>query len=486
MHTAVASTSTRRLAGAAGLGYVLGASIENMEILEAPTLDSPVAAIRAFYADQAFGVVTTAAGAVALVLYCVFAAKLFGMLRSADGRSEPWRAVGLVGGLGGPIVAAVALVATAVLVANGRTGLSADTTSSLFELSQRARMASAVLVALFLAGYGVAALRSRALPRALAWAAIVLAPVFLIGPLAALTGEPALRVAVAIAFGLQTFWIFLTSLWLALADGVGAVAFIRRCAFLVLVLAAGLVGLGLLAAPGATGSFFSWELEPEALAAFAGGVYVGSAVAYAAAVTRPEPDVRPLVAAAVVLSLSVLAVSVAHRDVFDFDRLQAWAWFALFAGFGAITTALLVIGDPEGRPWRHDAGLPAWSRALLAVVATLLGGLAIALWVDPVRVGEAGPFELPPLGGRFAGAWLALLAVAAAWVVVRNRAQEAWLAALALVAVPAGALLGALRTLSELTPSGAAAAYILALLLLMATGLAVLRASASVGRDAPG
>jgi hypothetical protein len=445
MRAAVAPTSTRRLAGAAGLGYVLGASIENMEIPEAPTLDSPVPAIRAFYADQAFGVVTTAAGAVALVLYCVFAVQLFAMLRSADGSSEPWRAIGLVGGLGGPIAAAIALVATAILVANGRSGLSDNTTSSLFDLAQRARMASAVLVVLFLAGYGLAALRSRALPRALAWAAILLAPVFLIGPFAAITGEPALRVAVAIAFGLQTFWIFLTSLWLALADGVDAVTFIRRCAFLVLVLAAGLVGLGLLAAPGATGSFFSWQLEPEALAAFAGGVYVGSAVAYAAAVMRPEPDVRPLVAAAVVLSLSVLAASIAHRDVFDFDRLQAWAWFALFAGFGAITTALLVGGHDEPRV-SSDAGLPGWTRALLAVVATLLGGLAIALWVDPVAVGEAGPFELPPLGGRFAGAWLALLAVAAGWVVVRDRAQEAWLAALALIAVPAGALLGALRT----------------------------------------
>src|SRR5918992_3686099 len=49
MRAAVAPTSTRRLAGAAGLGYVLGASIENMEILEAPTLGTPAAAIRAFY-----------------------------------------------------------------------------------------------------------------------------------------------------------------------------------------------------------------------------------------------------------------------------------------------------------------------------------------------------------------------------------------------------------------------------------------------------
>jgi hypothetical protein len=43
MPTSVDPASPRRLAGAAGLGYVLGVSIENMEILEAPTLDSPVA-----------------------------------------------------------------------------------------------------------------------------------------------------------------------------------------------------------------------------------------------------------------------------------------------------------------------------------------------------------------------------------------------------------------------------------------------------------
>jgi hypothetical protein len=68
---------------------------------------------------------------------------------------------------------------------------------------------------------------------------------------------------------------------LTLGDGTDRVGFVRRAAFLVLVLAAGLVGLGLLAAPGATGSFFSWTLEPDALAAFAGGVYIGSAATYA-------------------------------------------------------------------------------------------------------------------------------------------------------------------------------------------------------------
>jgi hypothetical protein len=39
--------TTRRIAGIAGIGYVLGVSIENMEALGAPTLTSSVDEIRA-------------------------------------------------------------------------------------------------------------------------------------------------------------------------------------------------------------------------------------------------------------------------------------------------------------------------------------------------------------------------------------------------------------------------------------------------------
>ncbi len=381
--------------------------------------------------------------------------------------------VGLVGGIGGPALAAVALAATAILVANGGTGLSDDSARSLFDLAQLCRLASGAFVVLFLLGYGVAALRSRALPVMLAGAACVLAPVFILGPIAALTEDPALRIVVAIAFGLQTPWIFCASLWLALADGVGAAVFVRRAAFVLLVIAAGLVGLALLAVPGATGRFFSWNLQPEPLAAFAGGVYVGSAAVYALALVRPWREVRGLVAGAVVLSVSVFVASVAHRDVFDFDRVQTWAWFVLFAAFGVVTVALLVAGGEE-QTANPQAPLPAWSRALLAASAALLAALAIALWVDPAGLTSPSPFELSPLGGRFAGAWVGLLAVVAGWAAGHGFADEAWLPAVALVALPFGALLAALRTLPDLEPAGAAAAYVGALVLVLGSGVAVL------------
>ena len=230
----------------------------------------------------------------------------------------------------------------------------------------------------------------------------------------------------------------------------------RRAAFLMLVIAAGLVGLALLAVPDATGAFFAWGLQPAGLAAFAGGVYVGSALVYAAGLRASRHHAQPLVVAAAVLSVSVLAATFAHLAVFDFDRLQAWAWVALFAAFGATTTALAVTG-----PWRREPGpaLPGWVRGLLGAVAAALLVAAVALWVDPAA------FELPPLGGRFAGAWAAMLATLAAWPAVRGRRDEARLPALALVALPAAALVAALRTLGDPDPR-----YLAALALLMAAG----------------
>jgi hypothetical protein len=98
--------------------------------------------------------------------------------------------------------------------------------------------------------------------------------------------------------------------------------------------------------------------------------------------------------------------------------------------------------------------------------------VALALWIDPVGLSGPSPFALPPLGGRFAGSWIALLALLAGWASARDRAEEAWLPALALVTLPAGALLAALRTSSDLDGG---VAYAVVLGLLSACGVAVLR-----------
>ena len=299
-----------------------------------------------------------------------------------------------------------------------------------------------------------------------------------LAPIAAFTADHSLEIAVRIGFAFQTFWIFLTSLWLALGEGVGVVTFIRRCAFSLLVLAAGLIGIALVAVPGATGEFFAWGLGPEPLAAFAGGVYVGSAAAYAVALPRSDREVRGLVCGAVVLSVSVFVITLAHLDQFDFDRLQAWAWVVLFAGFSLVTAGLLVFGQTEPAAARRAA------RALDAARAQAGGRPARRRGdraVDrPDRPHGASPFDLPPLGGRFAGSWVALLATLSGWAAIRNDRYEAQPAVVALVTLPAGALIAALRTLPDLEPAGAAAGYIGALVLVLATG-ALLLASLRAG-----
>jgi hypothetical protein len=458
---------------------VVGVAIENMEVLEAPTIGSSAAEIRTTYADQTFGVVTSFAGVLALLAYGVFAASLFTLVRGEDRRAEGWALVGLVGGIAGPVLAGAGAATNAILVANSGGGLSDDVTRALFDLHLIAQIIAGVFIAMFLAGMGIAALRTRGLPPLLAAAGIAIGAVIVFSPVAALTDSHVLQVAVTIAFGIDTLWIFLVAMWLALAEGIPHVVFLRRAAFLLLAVAAGLVGIGLVAAPGATGKFFAWGLGPEPLAAFAGGVYVGSAVLYAVAIPRPWQEVRGLVAGAVLLSVSVLIVTLTHLDQFDFDRLQAWAWVVLFAGFALVTIWILVTGGEENLPAPSEP-LVMWVRSALALVAALLGLLAVALWIDPTGLGDSSPFDLPPLGGRFAGSWIALLALLTGWAAARNTREEAWLPALGLVTLPAGALVAALRTIEDHDP---AAPYIVALVALISVGLLATRATRPAARS---
>ena len=453
----------RRLTGAAGLGYVVLAGVENMGILGAPLSGAPVPEIRAAYEDGAVQVVTTAAGALSLLLYAMFAVAM--AARPAIG--ERWRAVALAAGVGGPLLAAVGVAAHVALIGGASDGATRD----LFELEQGARMVAGGLMATFLLALGIGG----GLPRALSRLAVAAAVPLTLGPVAAVADVHALDVAVVIAFGGHALWIWAASLWLA----VGGHDLVRRAAFLMLVVAAGAVGLALLIVPDATGSFFAWSLKPSPLAAFAGGVYVGSAAVYAAGLRAPA---RSLVVAAAVLSVSVLAITIIHLDVFDLDRLQAWAWLVLFAGFAAATSGLAVTGRGDrggvagGGDGRGGGALAGWARGLFAALAAALGALGLALWIDPAAVAAAGPFELPPLGGRFAGSWIVMLAVLAGWAAAAGRREEARLPALALVALPAGALVAAARTYGDMAPT-ARPGYVAALALLLAAGVALRRAS---------
>ena len=453
----------RRLTGAAALGYVVLAGVENMEVLRMPLSGAGVAEIRAVYADKALALVTWVAGALSLVLYCAFAVGLVSRLRAG--------ALALASGLAGPLLAASGLAAGAVLVLG-------HATTGLFELQLHARLVAGAPMAAFLVGVGLAGSCTGALPRSLSRLAFVAAAPLLLGPVAAVSGAHVLEVAVAVGFGGHALWIAAAGLWLvAGGEGVSSLELVRRGAFLLLVVAAGAVGLALLAVPEATGAFFAWSLAPTPLAAFAGGVYVGSAVLYAVGLARPAVETWSLVLAAVVLSVSVLTITLAHLEIFDFGRLQAWAWVALFAGFAATTCVLALAGR---RPDDGGRSAPSWVRWALGAATVALAAVGVALWIDPVAI--SGPFELPPLGGRFAGSWIVMLAVLAGQGAWTGRRAATELAALALVALPGGALLAALRTFGDLDH---AVAYTAALAALCALGLGLVTRLRPVSRVVP-
>jgi len=448
----------RPITGAFALGYVVLAAIENMGLLGAPGLGAPAAQVQAAYADTALGIVTTTAGALSLACYLAFAVLVAGRpARATSGRSGgiAGRAWVVCAAVASAALAGAGMVTAAVLVAGGDPALS--------DLQLMLRYLAGPFMALFLLG------AAGELPRPLRRAARTVAPALALTPLALVS----LELFAQLAFAAHAAWISAAGLWLA----VGGAELVRRAAFLMLVIAAGLVGLALLIVPAATASFFAWGLEPASLAAFAGGVYVGSAAVYAVGLRASRREAQGLVVAAAVLSVSVLAATIAHLDVFDFDRLQAWAWVALFTAFGAVTTGLAVAG-----PWRPEAGpdLPGSARGLMGAVAAATAAAAVALWLDPAV------YSLPPLGGRFAGSWAATLAVLAAWPAVRGRRDEARLSALALVALPAGALAATLRTTAEPRLLGALVLLILAgAFVLIAAPDAAARRARSAGIPAP-
>jgi hypothetical protein len=409
------------------------------------------------------------AGVLSLVAYGIYAWGLTRWLRQRDGGR--WPAVARLGAVGGLVLAACGIAAEAVLLAAGRGDLADETVRRLFDLQTDARLVAGGFAAFFALGVGVSARRSATLPGPLCFFALAITLPLAVGPLAAASDQRPLQVLILVAYGLFVLWIFLTGLWLA-GDEATGIRLVQRSASLVLVIAAGLVGLALLAVPGSTEAFFAWGLAPEPLAAFAGGVYVGSAVVYLAGLRSPEHAQRGLAVGMLVLSLTVLVVSIAHRDVFDFGRLQAWAWMVLFVAFTVVSAVLVTIGPRRGG--RAQERIARWVVVTLAAATAGLAIVGIALWIDPGAVAASGPFELPPLGGRFAGSWIVLLAVLAGHAAVSGRVQEARLAGVALVALPLGALAAAARVAGDLD-AGPATGYVVALAVLSMAGVGILR-----------
>jgi hypothetical protein len=253
--------------------------------------------------------------------------------------------------------------------------------------------------------------------------------------------------------------------WTAARDRLGA----PLAVFLLIVVgAAGASGVALLAFPGSTGRYFSWELRPPEAAALIGGLYLASAVVFGVALTRPLREVRGLCVAVLGLAVPTLALTLVHDEVFDWTRWQAVVWLALFVTTPLTMSVLLGtlrFGGRDGDP------LAAGTRWALGALALVLAGLAPLIWTAPTRavLSAVAPVELRGLAGAYLGSWCSFLAVLCAWSAARGTREDARLTLLALAAVGVGGLLAAARTFPA--PDPARLGYLLVLALMVAVPL---------------
>ena len=239
-------------------------------------------------------------------------------------------------------------------------------------------------------------------------------------------------------------------------------------------LAAAIVGVAMLVAPGSTGHYFSWPLGPAPVAALVGACYVASAAVFGwAAFGERWAGQRGLVVAVLGLAAPTLVATVRHRDIFDFGRWQAVAWVVLFAASVTSFGTLAVV-----RRRSEVAGGPALRpvcRAVLAVVAGIYAAAAIVLWADPYWVSDHGPIAAGPLGLRFMGSWAAFLAIGAAYAACHRSWEEARMNVVGLIAFPLAAVGATLGHLDELRPGRPTVLWAASLAALSATAAGVAR-----------
>jgi hypothetical protein len=247
----------------------------------------------------------------------------------------------------------------------------------------------------------------------------------------------------------------------------------RRVVFAVVGALAGATGLTLVVLPGSTDRFFSWGLEPAPIASLIGGLYLGSAATFAIGMATIHTSGRALCLMSLAFTLPTLVVTLVHLDVFDLDRWQGRAWVALFAATPGLFAAMLGLGAWRSVGSGPHAAPPA--RAFLVVLAAAAAIGAALLWIDPRGAGGWLPFAVPPLGGRFLGVWLAVIAFACAWAAFRPW-EEARVTVAAAALLVGGALVAALRSFADLDAAG----YVGALAVVLGALLAIRVAGATV------
>jgi hypothetical protein len=168
--------------------------------------------------------------------------------------------------------------------------------------------------------------------------------------------------------------------------------------------------------PGATKSYFAWEIHPDLTpmimgAGYIAGAYFFTRVAMETRFHRVHVGFLPVTA----FTIFMAAGSFLHLDRFLTDHVAFWIWMALY-----VTTPILVPlawlanrrTDP-GTPEPGESRLGPRVRGLLLGAGAFQTIVAFALLLSPSTMIEAWPWMLTPLTAQTLGGWFALPGITA-------------------------------------------------------------------------
>jgi hypothetical protein len=192
--------------------------------------------------------------------------------------------------------------------------------------------------------------------------------------------------------------------------------------------------LSLTLAPGSE-DWFTWTVVPDAGARLLAVMYANAIVLSVVAVLQPDWAH----ARVIFVLITVFAVAATVMTFFNLDPFRAHPWYHLaywLTGYG-----VLILTAPAILIWQerlHGGRLPVeqpmslLQRGTGAVAGAAMGGVSLALLIDPAGFSDFWPWDIAPLTGRLIGVWLGAFAVAYGWALWDGdwgRARPLYLAA---------------------------------------------------------
>ncbi len=264
----------------------------------------------------------------------------------------------------------------------------------------------------------------------------------------------------------------------SVSDPVRRTSVLFRVVFSVGAALSALAGIQLYVLAEDTEKYFAWTIAAPLSAAFFGAFYWGAVVIATMSFFRREwARARVGTYGVIVFFWLTLLTTLIHLEKFHLGagepgaRVSAWIWFVVYIvvpvnGLVAFAVQARIRGTdpPVRRPF------PTWQRAALGVVGVALVVLGVVMLAAPSAAAEIWPWPLTPLTSRAAGAWVVGIGVIVVTMWHDRDADRALPGSALLAFVPTLSLIALARFADDVS-WGRGAAYVAALVVLLALGL---------------